>query len=83
VQFLGINPNDGDDSVINFIFRDDITFPVVIDRTGEIWNLFCAGFTNYFIVIDSGMVIRYIETDYIEQDILNTMKKYLPKSLDF
>ena len=63
---------------MNFIDRDGITFPIAIDRNGEIWSRFWSGFSNYFIVVDTGMVIRYIDTKYKKNEILDLIKKYLP-----
>jgi len=74
---LGINPNDGSANVNDYLIRDSISFPVIMDRTGEIWHLFCEGFSNKYVILDKDMTIRYMNDAYDEEEIIREIEKLL------
>jgi peroxiredoxin len=54
-----------------------LSFPVLDDNSGAVWDLYGEGFVPLNIVIDRDKVIRYKETGYDEAAIKNVIENYL------
>lgn len=60
IELWGINLQERTQDVERFIKQNDITFPVAIDTTGRISNIYGVQYTNTSIVVDHKGVIQHV-----------------------
>ena len=77
---LGVNVAEEFDVVENFVETFGITFPVLLDETGEVYFTYTNSGLSPFpldYVIDQDGVIRYIATEYNPEDIIQVVEELL------
>ncbi|WP_313891025.1 thiol-disulfide oxidoreductase ResA [Psychrobacillus sp.] len=79
VQTLAINIGESDLKVSSFVNRYGLSFPVAIDRTKNVMNLYnIKPLPTTFLINPEGKIVKIIEGEMTEQDIANFMDQIKP-----
>lgn len=71
VEVIGVNLHEDKSVVEKFIEKTGITFPIVIDSSGNVARSYGVRYTNFHVLIDKeGNAIKAIPGDISESDIL-------------
>jgi len=72
VEVIGVNLQERESTVADFIKSRSINFPIVLDPSGQASNAFGIQYTNTHFLIDiNGNLVRTIPGDISEADILS------------
>lgn len=77
VVVLGIDLQEDVGLVKLFAVNIGLTFPLVIDQTGDIFRAYAGGSVPYNVVIDQDQRIRYAQSGYDEQVIIGLIENLL------
>ena|SRR3989338_4038206 len=74
VEVIGVNLQESESTVRDFISRQGINFPIVLDPTGQASQSYGVRYTNYHILIDkSGQLVKTVPGDLSEGDITSLL----------
>ena len=76
VEVIGVNLQEGESAVRDFIASRGISFPIALDPSGQASNTFGTQYTNTHVLIDKdGNLVRAIPGDISEADIISLIKQ--------
>lgn len=76
VEVIGVNLQEKESTVKNFIESRSISFPIVLDSSGQASNAFGIQYTNTHFLIDiNGNLVRTIPGDISEADIVSLIEQ--------
>ncbi|MBI4123119.1 MAG: redoxin domain-containing protein [Parcubacteria group bacterium] len=75
VEVIGVNLQERESTVADFIKSRDINFPIALDPSGQASNAFGIQYTNtHFLIDKEGNLVRTIPGDIRESDILSLIQ---------
>src|SRR3989338_1560028 len=78
VEVIGVNLQENDSTVRDFVASRGISFPIALDPRGQASNAFGIQYTNTHFLIDiNGNLIRTIPGDIRESDIASLIEEKL------
>ena len=78
VEVIGVNLQENDSTVRDFVASRGISFPIALDPRGQASNAFGIQYTNTHLLIDiNGNLVRAIPGDIRESDIASLIEKKL------
>lgn len=76
IEVIGINLQERESVVSEYIESANINFPIVLDPTGQISNSYGVRYTNYHVLIDkNGNLARTVPGDIKESDITSLINE--------
>ena len=78
LEIVAINVREKPDRVADFVERYGVTFPVVLDRTGEVRQAYFVRALPTSVFIDEGGVVRAVHVGGLTESML---RKYLEQLL--
>jgi len=81
VEVIGVNLQEKESTVQNFISSRNISFPIALDSSGHASNAFGIQYTNTHFLIDiNGNLVRTIPGDISEADIVSLIEQTVSES---
>src|SRR3989338_4124108 len=78
VEVIGVNLQENDSTVRDFVASRGISFPIALDPRGQASNAFGIQYTNPHLLIDiNGNLVRAIPGDIRESDIASLIEEKL------
>ena len=76
VEVLGVNLQESEKTVEEFISSRGITFPIVLDPRGQVSRTFGIRYTNTHVLINKeGRIVRVVSGDIKESDVLSLFEQ--------
>jgi len=74
VEIIGVNLQENESTVRDFISRQGINFPIVLDPAGHASQSYGVRYTNYHVLIDkSGQLVKTVPGDLGEDDLISLL----------
>jgi len=84
VEVIGVNLQEKESTVQNFISSRNISFPIALDPSGHASNAFGIQYTNTHFLIDiNGNLVRTIPGDISETDIVSLIEQTASESQSY
>lgn len=72
VEVIGVNLQESESDVQDFISSKNISFPIVLDTYGQAARLYQMNYTNVHVLIDKeGRLVKVVPGDIHESDVLS------------
>jgi hypothetical protein len=55
-----------------------LTYPLLLDVNGDVYNQYAKDYLPYFVVLDTGGTVRYSSESYDENTVVNLINAWLP-----
>lgn len=76
VEVLGVNLQESEKTVEEFISSRGISFPIVLDPRGQVSRMFGIRYTNTHVLINKeGRIVRVVSGDIKESDVLSLFEQ--------
>lgn len=76
IEVIGVNLQESESTVQDFITSRDIAFPIALDPSGQTSRAFGIQYTNtHFLINKEGNLIRQIPGDISESDIISLIEQ--------
>ncbi len=74
IEVIGINLRENTSTIEKFVNKNNISFPIALDPSGQVANLYGIRYTNtHFLINKEGEIVKSIPGDLSENDFLSLL----------